>query len=79
MGVAIFYSEPGNADCNHTRRELRNAGVEFEEINVQKDAEALAFVTEALGYEVRPVVWFDSGLHWCGHDAAQIKAAVRLG
>lgn len=78
--IAVLYTEPRNRECNKTRTALRNKGVEFEEINVRKDSEALAFVTEELGHSVLPVVWVDHALHWSGHDPAKIeRAADELG
>ena len=76
MAVAVLYTEPGNKDCDLTRRSLRGAGIEYEEINVRKDAEALAFVQHELGHNVLPVVWFDRFLHWAGHDPDKVRQAA---
>lgn len=77
MTVAVLYTEPGNKDCDLTRKALRGAGIAYEEINVRKDDEALAFVLHELGHEAFPVVWFDRFLHWSGHSVDRIKAAAR--
>lgn len=65
------YSKPLCVQCDATKRALSKAGVTYEDVDITKDAEALAHV-KALGYAQAPVVVTDAG-HWSGFRPDKIK------
>lgn len=82
----VLYSKPNCGPCRATEQALRSRGLvpwqeglppgtaTYEKIDVSEDAEALAFITETLGYRSVPVVYLDAGQHWSGFDPARIDA-----
>lgn len=63
MTVTV-YTKPGCVQCNATFKALDKAGIEYTEINVATDSDALAYV-QSLGYLAAPVV-FAGQDHWSG-------------
>lgn len=55
MKVKVF-TKHGCPQCNMTKSVLDGEGVEYELINVQEDAEAMAYVKDELGITSMPVV-----------------------
>ena len=65
--------------CNFSKKYLEDRGVEFEEIDVFQDAEALAMLRDK-GFSQMPVVSIDGEFHtgfqpnilakvkWCGYE-----------
>lgn len=51
-----LYSKPACVQCEQTKRSLAAAGLEFETIDLTQDAEAMAYVTQDLGFRQAPVV-----------------------
>ncbi|MCI7552146.1 MAG: glutaredoxin-like protein NrdH [Actinomycetaceae bacterium] len=74
MSITV-YSKPACVQCNATKRALKKAGLEFDEIDLTQDEEALAAV-KALGYQSAPVV-FANGEHWAGFRPDRIKALAQ--
>lgn len=64
MAITV-YTKPACVQCNATKRALKKRGLEFDEIDLTEDADALAAV-KALGYQAAPVVFAD-GNHWSGY------------
>lgn len=73
MPVSItVYTKPSCVQCNATKRALAKAGLEYQEVDLTEDAEALEAV-KALGYQSAPVVFAD-GDHWSGFRPDKIKS-----
>ncbi|MCI7306120.1 MULTISPECIES: glutaredoxin-like protein NrdH [Trueperella] len=71
MAITV-YTKPSCVQCTATKRALKKHGLEFEEVDLVEDADALATV-KALGYQQAPVVFAD-GDHWSGYRPDKIKA-----
>lgn len=71
MAITV-YTKPSCVQCTATKRALKKHGLEFEEVDLVEDADALATV-KALGYQQAPVV-FANGDHWSGYRPDKIKA-----
>ena len=56
------YSKPNCMACNFTKKYLNDKGVKFKEINVFKDAEALAMLRDK-GFSQMPVVDVNGEFH----------------
>ena len=56
------YSKPNCMACNFSKKYLEDRGVEFEEIDVFKNAEALAMLRDK-GFSQMPVVSMDGEFH----------------
>ena len=56
------YSKPNCMACNFSKKYLEDRGVEFEEIDVFKNAEALAMLRDK-GFSQMPVVSIDGEFH----------------
>lgn len=67
----LVYSKPNCVQCSATMRTLRKHGLEFTEIDLTEDPEALETV-KALGYQQAPVVFAD-GDHWAGFRPDLLK------
>ena len=57
-----IYSKPNCMACNFTKKYLNDKGVKFKEINVFKDAEALAMLRDK-GFSQMPVVDVNGDFH----------------
>ena len=68
----IVYTKPQCVQCRATKRALDKQGLEYSEVNLEQDEEALQTV-KALGYQQAPVV-FAGGDHWSGFRPDRIKA-----
>lgn len=64
MTVTV-YSRDNCPQCDATKRKLGKLGVQYNEIDVTVDNDALAHVL-ALGYQQVPVVEHEGG-HWSGY------------
>lgn len=73
MGITV-YTKHDCVQCKATKRALVKQGLEFVEVNLDEDAEALESV-KALGYMQAPVVTAN-GDHWAGFRPDKIKALV---
>lgn len=73
MSITV-YSKPACVQCDATKRALKKAGLEYTEIDLMEDAEALEAV-KALGYQQAPVI-MAGGDHWSGFRPDKIKALV---
>lgn len=73
MAITV-YTKPSCVQCTATKRALKKHGLEFAEVDLIEDAEALAAV-KALGYQQAPVI-FANGDHWSGYRPDKIKALV---
>ena len=80
MSITV-YTKPSCVQCDATKRALAKAGLDYAEIDLTQDSDALEAV-KALGYQQAPVVMAD-GDHWAGFRPDKIKvlatAATRVG
>ena len=60
--MIIVYSKPNCVRCEMVKRYLTDKGVKFKEIDVFKDAEALAMLRDE-GFSQMPVVSMDGEFH----------------
>ena len=67
-----LYTKPDCVQCGATKRALGKNGLDYTEIDLTEDEEALATV-KALGYQQAPVV-VAGGEHWSGFRPDRIKA-----
>ena len=60
--MITIYSKPNCMQCEFSKKYLNDKGVEFKEINVFEDEEALAMLRDA-GYSQMPVVDVNGEFH----------------
>jgi glutaredoxin-like protein NrdH len=71
------YSRPACVQCDATYRMLDRLGLDYTTVDVEQDAEALAYV-RSLGYLAAPVV-VAGDQHWSGYRPDELKAlAARI-
>ncbi|MDY5585268.1 MAG: glutaredoxin-like protein NrdH [Arcanobacterium sp.] len=75
MSITV-YTKPSCVQCNASKRALDKYGLEYSEVDLTQDEEALATV-KALGYQQAPVIFAD-GDHWAGFRPDKIKALVKV-
>lgn len=75
MSITV-YTKPSCVQCNATKRALAKMGLDYSEVDLTVDEEALATV-KALGYQQAPVVFAD-GDHWSGFRPDKIKALAQI-
>lgn len=75
MSITV-YTKPSCVQCNATKRALTKNGLDYVEVDLMEDEEALATV-KALGYQQAPVVFAD-GDHWAGFRPDKIKALATV-
>ncbi len=75
MSITV-YTKPSCVQCNASKRALDKYGLEYVEVDLTQDDEALATV-KALGYQQAPVIFAD-GDHWAGFRPDKIKALVKV-
>ncbi len=73
MSSITVYTKPACVQCNATYKALDKNGVEYDIVDITKDAEAREFVM-GLGYLSAPVVVCDETTHWSGFRPDRIKA-----
>ena len=67
------YSKPACMQCVATTKELDKRGVEYEKIDLTRDASALERII-ALGYRQATVVEVEEDNHWSGFRPDKIAA-----
>lgn len=70
--MITLYSKPACVQCTATAREMDKKGIEYNYIDLTKDAEAMEFVA-GLGYRQAPVV-VTTDDHWAGFRPDKISA-----
>ena len=73
--MITIYSKPNCMACNFSKKYLEDKGVEFEEINVFEDAEALAMLRDK-GFSQMPVVVINGEFHTGFQPNLLAKAVV---
>lgn len=71
MDITV-YSKPLCVQCDATKRALSKAGLAYDDVDLTKDADALAKV-KGLGYIQAPVVIVNDQHHWAGFRPDKIK------
>lgn len=64
--MITVYSKPACVQCTATKRKLDQLGIEYREVDLTEDVEAMARVT-GWGYREAPVVEVDPHHHWSGN------------
>lgn len=72
--TVTVYSSPGCSHCHSTKRLLNELDVEFGEVDVSQNDDALMFL-QAQGFQQVPVVHANNQW-WSGHQPERIRALV---
>lgn len=72
MAVTVL-SKPSCVQCTATKRALTKAGVDFTEVDMSENPDALDRA-KSLGYLAAPVVIVDENTHWAGYQPDKISA-----
>jgi glutaredoxin-like protein NrdH len=70
--MVTVYTLPACVQCDSTKRLLTRNSVEYQEVDLSQDADAMSMVRE-LGYSAAPVVMVDDD-HWSGFRPDKISA-----
>lgn len=73
--AVTIYSKPQCVQCTAAKRGMNRLGVEYTEVDVTKDAGALAYI-QGLGYQAVPVTVVDTQtqpVHWYGNNPNLMK------
>ena len=65
MHLTTVYTKPACVQCNATVKALDKAGISYEKIDVNENAEARDYVL-SFGYLALPVVHVSPTVHWAG-------------
>lgn len=71
--LVTVYTQPACMPCRFTKKRLTERGIEFREIDLTTDPDAMNYV-KSLGYSSAPVVVTPSGEHWSGLVVDKIDA-----
>lgn len=74
--MVIVYYKSNCFQCKLTERKMAQEGIEFEKVNLEEDAQALAHV-RSLGYMQAPVVFVSDDRHWAGFVPDKINALAQ--
>ncbi len=72
--TVTLYGKPNCVQCSATERALKNAGIDFDKIDVTQDEAAYDYVV-GLGYQQAPVV-VAGEKHWSGFRPEEISSLV---
>ena len=73
--MITIYSKPNCTQCEFSKKYLNDKGIEFKEINVFQDNEALTMLRDA-GYSQMPVVDVNGDFHTGFRPELLAKAVV---
>lgn len=79
MSRITVYAKPDCVQCTATCRALDGAGLEYTVIDLSKDAAAMSYATDELGYRQAPVVVVDDHGHWSGFRPDHIDRIAKAG
>lgn len=75
----IMYSTPWCGYCARLKAQLAREGIAFEEVDIEADPQAAAFVEQVNGgNQTVPTVLFDDGTALTNPSLAQVKAQLAL-
>lgn len=81
MTITIFEKPTGCFGCKKTKELFDAAGVQFVTVDITTNDQALAYITEELGYSQAPVVVYEkdgSEDHWSGLNPTKISQVIAL-
>lgn len=75
----IMYSTPWCGYCARLKAQLGREGITFEEVDIEADPQAAAFVEQVNGgNQTVPTILFDDGTAMTNPSLAQVKAQLAL-
>ena len=75
--MLTMYSTPWCGYCQRLKAQMGRAGIEFVEVDIEKDPESAAFVASVNnGNEVVPTLRFDDGTTLTNPSIAQVQAQL---
>lgn len=69
--ILKIYTKPGCQPCNASKREMKRLGIDFAEVSIAENPDAIGEVKN-LGYLGAPVTVAPDGEHWTGFDPSKI-------
>ncbi|TYC96608.1 glutaredoxin family protein [Arthrobacter echini] len=81
MTLIIYVKPTGCFGCDKTKQKFTEAGIEFTAVDITTNSEALAYITDELGYSQAPVVVYEkdgSEDHWSGLNPLKITQVINL-
>lgn len=69
--MITLYTQPLCRPCDRVKNKLREAGIEFEEVDILTDEKAYSFVKNTIGAKSTPVIVGPQGMVAVGYDAAR--------
>lgn len=69
--MITLYTQPLCRPCDRVKNKLKEAGIDFEEVDILKDEKAYSFVKYTIGAKSTPVLIGPEGLVAVGYDAAR--------
>ena len=81
MTITIFEKPSGCFGCTKTKELFDAAGVQFTAVDITTNDQALAYITEELGYSQAPVFVYEkdgSEDHWSGLNPTRINQVIKL-
>ncbi len=73
--MVTVYTLPNCPQCDTTKRFLTRNGIEYSEIDLSANKEALERIKE-MGYTAAPVVDVKGGKNWSGFRAENLKTLI---
>lgn len=74
--AVVVYTKEECWGCGKTKGLLDAAGIEYTEVDIEKDPVAYKYVTETLGYRQAPTVvvsTMEGDVHWSGLQPIKIR------
>ncbi|MHA7181338.1 glutaredoxin family protein [Arthrobacter sp. MDB2-24] len=81
MTITVYEKPSGCFGCKKTKELFDAAGVRFTTVDITANDQALAYITEELGYSQAPVVVYEkdgSEDHWSGLNPLKIAQVIKL-
>ncbi|MEG9250350.1 glutaredoxin family protein [Arthrobacter sp. Soc17.1.1.1] len=79
MTLTLYIKPEGCFGCDKTKQKFTEAGISFTTVDITTNDNALAYITEELGYTQAPVVVYEkdgSEDHWSGLNPDKIKQVI---
>lgn len=73
--MVTVYTKDNCQPCKITKREFDRLGIQYTEINIDSNPDALSAVME-MGFMAAPVVVPENGEAWSGLNPSKIKSLV---
>lgn len=72
MSKIVMYTKSNCVQCRQTKLFLEKAGIDFDVVDLEQDAAALAKV-KSMGFSAAPVVQVEGGDTWAGFDPIKLN------